>query len=112
LLASFAFNSNLHCYTKIVVAELKSGSQQIAAQFKEASVLFIEISDFAALSATLPANELVALLNFVFTTFDDVLEAFGSTAGAYTRPLHSSTQAGLVREPFCVQFVASDDPSI
>ena len=45
---------------KIVVAELKSGSQQIAAQFKEASVLFIEISDFAALSATLAANELVA----------------------------------------------------
>jgi len=59
-----------------------------------ASVLFIEISDFAALSATLAASELVELLNFVFTTFDHALEAFGSTvykAGAYTRPLSSST---------------------
>jgi len=60
---------------KTVVAGLKSGSRHSADQFKEASVLFIEISDFAALSATLPASELVALLNFVFTTFDDVLEA-------------------------------------
>ena len=57
-------------------------------------MLFIEISDFAALSATLAASELVELLNFVFTTFDHALEAFGSTvykAGAYTRPLSSST---------------------
>jgi class 3 adenylate cyclase len=46
-----------------------------AAHFKEASVLFIEISDFAALSATLAAGELVELLNFVFSTFDDALEA-------------------------------------
>jgi hypothetical protein len=43
-----------------------SRSQHSAAHFKEASVLFLEISDFAALSATLPASELVA--------------------GAYTRP--------------------------
>ena len=31
--------------------------------------------DFGALSAKLPASELVELLNFVFTTFDDALEA-------------------------------------
>jgi len=60
---------------KIIIAELKSGSRHCSAQFKEASVLFIEISDFAALSATLGAGELVELLNFVFTTFDDALEA-------------------------------------
>ena len=41
-------------------------------------MLFIEISDFAALSATVEASQLVSLLNFVFTTFDDALEAFGS----------------------------------
>jgi len=65
---------------------LQSGSHHFAAQFKEASVLFIEISDFAALSATVEASQLVSLLNFVFTTFDDALEA-----GAYTRPLFGST---------------------
>jgi hypothetical protein len=32
------------------------------------------------------------------------------TAGAYTRPLLSSTQAVLVSEPFCVQFVTTYDP--
>jgi class 3 adenylate cyclase len=68
----------LRRYIKVVIAELKSGSRHCGAQFKEASVLFIEISDFAALSATLAASELVELLNFVFTTFDHALEAFGS----------------------------------
>jgi class 3 adenylate cyclase len=62
-----------------VIQLLKSGSNHCAATFKEASVLFIEIADFGALSATLPASELVELLNFVFTTFDDALEAFGSS---------------------------------
>ena len=33
--------------------------------------------DFGAVSAKMPASELVELLNFVFTTFDDALEAFG-----------------------------------
>jgi len=33
-------------------------------------------------------------------------------AGAYTRPLLSSTSAVLVSEPCCVQFVTSYDPSI
>jgi hypothetical protein len=33
-------------------------------------------------------------------------------AGAYTRPLLSSTQAVLVSAPFCVQFAKSYDPSI
>jgi len=33
-------------------------------------------------------------------------------AGACTRPLLSSTQAGLISEPFHVQFVTSHDPSI
>jgi class 3 adenylate cyclase len=77
-----------------VIASLKSGSNHCAAQFKEASVLFIEIDDFAALSANLSADELVELLNFVFTVFDDALEAFGSSlykAGAYPRARFSST---------------------
>ena len=98
LLSNCAFDSNVRRYSmallaaeeasadwvlalmlpKAVIAELKFGSRHCAAQFKEASVLFIEISDFAALSATLAAGELVELLNFVFSTFDDALEAFGS----------------------------------
>jgi hypothetical protein len=36
----------------------------------------------------------------------------GSAAGAYTRPLFSSTSAVLVSEPMCVPFVTSFDPSI
>jgi class 3 adenylate cyclase len=101
LLSTFAFRLNLRrcnwvlalMLPKIVIAELKSGSSNFAAHFKEASVLFIDISDFAALSATLEASQLVSLLNFIFSTFDDALEAFGSAvykAGAYTRPLFSS----------------------
>jgi class 3 adenylate cyclase len=62
-----------------VIDLLKSGAQHCAATFKDASVLFIEIVDFGKLSATLPASDLVELLNFVFTVFDEALEAFGST---------------------------------
>ena len=50
-LSTFAFTFNLCHYSK-----LKSGSSHCAKQFKEASVLFIEISDFAALSSKLPAG--------------------------------------------------------
>ena len=38
--------------------------------------------------------------------------AAGAAAGAYTRPLFSLTQAVLVSESLCVQFVASYDPHI
>lgn len=62
-----------------VIQVLKSGSTHCAATFKEASVLFVEIADFALLGAALPASELVELLNFVFTTFDDALEDYGPT---------------------------------
>ena len=62
-----------------VIEVLKSGSSHCAATFKEASVLFIEIADFARIGAKLTASELVELLNFVFTTFDDALEDFGSS---------------------------------
>jgi len=43
---------------KSAITQLKSGSRHCAAQFKEASVLFVEIADFGALSAKLPASEL------------------------------------------------------
>ena len=79
-----------------VIAELKSGSSHCAKQFKEASVLFIEISDFAALSSKLPAGELVELLNFVFTTFDDQVGALGSMYKVETvGPVYVVSAGGL-----------------
>jgi class 3 adenylate cyclase len=51
--------------------------EAIAERHAEVSVLFCDIVGFTRLSERLPPEELVALLNRVFTAFDDLADAHG-----------------------------------
>ncbi len=53
-----------------VAARLKRRDQVIADRFEEATVLFADIVDFTPLSAALPPEEVVELLDDVFSAFD------------------------------------------
>ena len=55
-----------------IAARLKSGEARIADHFSEVSVLFADIVDFTTLSNGLSPQPLVALLNDLFTQFDQL----------------------------------------
>jgi class 3 adenylate cyclase len=60
------------------IAELlKDGQQIVADTFNSVTVLFADIVDFTPLASKLRPNELVALLNNIFSTFDRLAERFG-----------------------------------
>lgn len=60
-----------------VADRLKRSEQVIADRFPEATVLFADIVDFTPLSASLPPEDLVALLDGVFTGFDRLTDRYG-----------------------------------
>ena len=60
-----------------IVDRLKDGERVIADRFEDASVLFADIADFTPMSATMSADELVELLNDVFSEFDKLSDRFG-----------------------------------
>ncbi len=60
-----------------VAIRLKRDEGVIADRFDEATVLFADIVDFTPMSATLPADEVVGLLNAIFSDFDDLVEQRG-----------------------------------
>ncbi len=51
--------------------------QTIADSFSQVTVLFADIVDFTPLSANLSPQDLVALLNEIFSLFDDLAEKHG-----------------------------------
>lgn len=53
-----------------IAERLKSGDDHIADNFKEVTVLFADIVDFTKLAASMPAQNVVELLNDLFTRFD------------------------------------------
>jgi len=57
-----------------IADRLKAGAGPIA-DHAEATILFADITGFAAMSAEMPAGELVAMLNDVFTGFDQLARA-------------------------------------
>lgn len=57
-----------------IANQLKHERRTIADSFAEVSVLFADIADFTRLSASLTAQELVALLNEIFSEFDRLAE--------------------------------------
>jgi adenylate cyclase len=59
-----------------VASRLKRNDQVIADRFAEATVLFADIVDFTPLSASLPPEELVKLLDEVFTGFDRLADSY------------------------------------
>ncbi len=60
-----------------IALRLKQGEDTIADSFAEVTILFADIVNFTPMSATLPAAELVNLLNEIFSEFDHLSERRG-----------------------------------
>lgn len=60
-----------------IVTRLKAGEGVIADSFEGASVLFADIADFTPMSSAMAPDELVDLLNRVFTEFDRLADDHG-----------------------------------
>lgn len=60
-----------------IAAILKNEKRTIAQSYDEVSILFADIVDFTPMSATLSPEELVELLNDVFSYFDGLVDKYG-----------------------------------
>ena len=67
----------LNILPRRIAERLKTSGESIAESFDAASVLFADIVDFTPMSAQMTADELVGLLDDVFTAFDELVEACG-----------------------------------
>jgi|GEM_PF-6034861 len=59
-----------------VAEELKSGKETIAERHSDVTVLFADLVGFTPLSGQMPAEELVSLLNQIFSAFDDLANKY------------------------------------
>ena len=60
-----------------IAERLKWSTEPIADQFDEVSVLFADIVGFTPLASTMEPRDLVALLDLIFSGFDDLADAWG-----------------------------------
>jgi class 3 adenylate cyclase/PAS domain-containing protein len=60
-----------------IAERLRAGERTIADDFEDMSVLFADLVGFTELSSRLPADEIVRILNKVFSTFDALAESHG-----------------------------------
>ncbi len=67
----------LNILPRPIANRLKEKQQAIADGFAEVTVLFADIVGFTKLSATIPPQTLVALLNEIFSDFDQLAEKHG-----------------------------------
>ncbi|MGG6293051.1 adenylate/guanylate cyclase domain-containing protein [Leptolyngbya sp. AN02str] len=67
----------LNILPEAVARQLKQEHRTIAENFAEASVLFADIVGFTELSSSSPPEEMVTLLNQIFSTFDYLAERHG-----------------------------------
>ena len=94
-----------------IADRLKAGEGRIADYFPEVSVLFADIVGFTSLSATLPPQSLVEMLNELFTQFDELagrhhVEKIKTIGDCYMavcglpehREDHATRVAGLARD--------------
>jgi guanylate cyclase len=59
-----------------VAQRLQSDPQSIADHFDDASILFADVVDFTPLASRLEAHEVVALLDRLFTGFDELVDRY------------------------------------
>lgn len=59
-----------------VADRLKTNPGVIADEFKDATILFADLVDFTRLSEKLSAEEVISLLNNIFSTFDDLADKY------------------------------------
>jgi class 3 adenylate cyclase len=67
----------LNVLPEAIATRLKSGQDTIADSFGEVTVLFADIVDFTSLSARISPEQLVNMLNQVFSAFDRLAEKHG-----------------------------------
>jgi adenylate cyclase len=60
-----------------IAKRLKAKNEIIADRFESATVLFADLSGFTELSARIPAENLVAILNLLFSKFDEICQNYG-----------------------------------
>jgi len=60
-----------------IAGRLKQGETPIADHFEEASVIFIDIADFTKLSARSKPQDMVNMLNDIFSIFDKIAAKYG-----------------------------------
>ena len=66
----------LNILPRDIAAILKSGRRTIADHYEDASILFADVVNFTSLSAQMRAEELVDMLNEVFSHFDGLAEKY------------------------------------
>ena len=64
----------LNILPEAIADRLRGGETLIADRFDDVTLLFADIVGFTAMSSTMSPNELVTVLNEVFTVFDDLVE--------------------------------------
>lgn len=67
----------LNILPRDIAAALKSGRHTIADHFEDASILFADVVNFTPLSEQMRAEDLVGMLNEVFSHFDELAEKYG-----------------------------------
>ena len=67
----------LNILPKSIADRLKQGETTIADSFKDVSVLFADLAGFTRLSTQVSPNEIVVLLNNIFSAFDNLAERYG-----------------------------------
>ncbi len=67
----------LNILPQSIVEQLKEKPDLIAEQYDEATFLFADIVGFTGLSAAMPPEEVVKLLNEIFSAFDQIVERQG-----------------------------------
>ena len=67
----------LNILPRSIAERLKAETRTIADQFSSASILFADVVDFTPLSERLPPTEVVALLDHLFSHFDELAEHHG-----------------------------------
>jgi adenylate cyclase len=67
----------LNILPRSIADKLKAEPQRIADQFSSASILFADVVDFTPLSERLPPEEVVGLLDHLFSHFDVLAERHG-----------------------------------
>src|SRR4029077_1461259 len=67
----------LNVLPRSIAARLKQGEKMIADHFPDATVLFADLVGFTPLSRHMPPQELVDLLNDIFSRFDEMASELG-----------------------------------
>jgi guanylate cyclase len=67
----------LNILPREIAARLKSGERTIADHYESASILFADLVGFTPLTGVLSPNEMVELLNDIYSHFDSLIEKHG-----------------------------------